>query len=492
MTTDLAARTVRRSGPAVPRTDTLSSVGLAVLLLGMFMAVADFFIVNVALPSIARTLGAGPAALELVVAGYGTAYAVLLVPGGRLGDTRGRTALFRAGVGAFVLASAACGVAPSPEALVVARIVQGASAAAVVPQVLATIQATLRGADRQRALGLFGATLGAAAVLGQLIGGVLVQANIAGLEWRPVFLVNVPIGVAVVLFAGRLLPESHGDRSSRPDLRGGGLLAIMLLGVLIPATMGRDLGWPSWMLLCAAVVPVALVALIRHGQSMERRGHDTLLPPSLLQRPALRAGIGVSIALFLAAGGFFLTTALSLQDGLGLGPMSAGLTLAPFALAFLVVSLSGRRLGERLGSRIIALGAAFYAAGMLLLAIQAWTMYGSENGFLLAPAMVVVGIGQGLVVAPLTGIALAGVPAHRAGTASGLLTTTIQASLAVGAAVIGLVFISALGHAAHASDYGHATAAAAAIQAVLGVGVGMLALRLPRTEALAEAVAEAA
>ncbi len=475
--------------PRTHATAALGTAGLATLLLGLTMAIVDFFIVNIALPDIATSLDTSTAMLELVVAGYGTSYAVLLVPGGRLGDRFGRRRIFLAGVAGFTVASALCGLAPDPTVLVAARVVQGACSALLVPQVLATIQASLSGAERQRALALYGAALGAGAVIGQLLGGLIVQADLAGLGWRPIFLVNLPVGIVTLLAGTRYAPESRGAATARMDVRGAALVGAAIVSILVPVTLGRESGWPAWSLAMLVVAPIALAFALRHGRRLELAGREPLLPPSLLRLPGLRAGLGVVVAQFVAAGGFFLTIALTLQDGLGFRPLEAALTMAPFAVAFLVMSLAGRPIADRIGSRIVRLGGAVYVvgmAGMALMAAEAMTAGAGLNGWILAPALAMIGLGQGAVVAPLIGIAMAGVPAHRAGAASGLLTTTIQASLAIGAAVIGLLFLAVLGrtggelgpgigHAAAA----HAAAAAAAAEALLGLGIVWQAGRLP-------------
>jgi predicted MFS family arabinose efflux permease len=298
------------------------------------------------------------------------------------------------------------------------------------------------------------------------------------LSWRPVFLVNVPVGIAALVLARRLVPDTRSERTSRLDLRGAAILAVGLLGLLVPATMGRELGWPAWSIALLVLPPIATVGLVQHARRSEAAGHEPLLPLSLLGSPALRAGLGVSVALFLAAGGFFLTTALTLQEGLRFSPLVAGLTMMPFAVAFTIASLSGQRLVRRFGSSSIVLGGLVYALGMAVLAAEAWLGYASETAVTLAPGMILVGFGQGTVVAPLFGLALAGVPAERAGTASGLLTTTVQAALATGAAVLGLVFLAVLGQGG-AGGYAQATASVCVLQAALGVGVALLARRLP-------------
>src|ERR687886_2478042 len=216
----------------------------------------DFFIVNVALPSMAADLDASTAVLELVVSGYATAYAVLLVVGGRLGDAFGRRRLFLTGMAAFTLTSLLCGLAATAPALVAARVLQGAAAALLVPQTLATIQATGTAASRARAVGWFGATGGIAAVVGQVLGGVLVSADVAGSSWRPIFLVNVPIGLAGLVLGRTLVPETRSPLAARPDLPGTVLLAGAVVAVLLPLTQGRAEGWPAWSVVLLASAPL--------------------------------------------------------------------------------------------------------------------------------------------------------------------------------------------------------------------------------------------
>jgi MFS family permease len=503
MVTELASRprpTARRVHPAEPRVGrpappSAASAGppwaaLAVVLVGAFMAVADFFIVNVALPSISSSLGAGPAALELVVAGYGVAYATGLVTGGRLGDALGRRRLFLAGIAGFTLTSAACGLAPTAATLVVARVLQGVSAAAMVPQVLATIHSSFSGDARQRALGVYGAILGAATVAGQLLGGVIVAADVAGLGWRPAFLVNVPIGLAGLAAAWRILPDTRSATPQRLDTTGAALLGLAVVALLLPLTGGRELGWPLWSWAALSSVPVLVGALVAWERRLERRGGDPLLPPGLLRLGGLRTGLG-AVALFAPAfGGFFFTSALSLQRGRHLGPLAAGMVMVPFALAFLAASLGGGRIAGNRVRRTVAGGAGLIAAGYLALALIAWRDFSGEDFWTLAPAMAIAGLGQGLVVPQLFGIVLGGGPAVRAATASGMLMTAFQAGLAVGVGVLGLVFLAVLGPetAAGGGHYGSASAVAFLLEAALAAAGAVVCGLLPEPAPVATTV----
>src|SRR5689334_5720472 len=241
-------------------TNTNQWTALPVLLAGAFMVVLDFFIVNVALPSIASDLGAGESSLEWIVAGYGLTFAAFLITAGRFGDELGRRRVYAVGLALFTAASAACGLAPSPTTLVLARVVQGVAGAVVMPQVLSIIGVTYRDADYARALSYYGVVLGLAAVGGQVIGGALVQTDLAGLGWRGCFLINVPIGLAALVATPRLVPESQAPQRARIDLPGAVVLALGLSAVLLPLIEGRQHGWPLWTWLSLAAAPLVLAA----------------------------------------------------------------------------------------------------------------------------------------------------------------------------------------------------------------------------------------
>jgi EmrB/QacA subfamily drug resistance transporter len=420
----------------------LSGLGLATVLLGAFLSIADFFIVNVALPTIDTDLHASQATLELVVAGYGIPYALLLVLGGRLGDLFGRRRLFMVGMASFTIWSLLCGLAPDPTLLVVFRAAQGASAALMVPQVLATIQAACGSEHRARAIGFYGATAGIAAVVGQLAGGLLVAADVAGAGWRPIFLVNVPIGVIGLALAWRQVPSTRSEEPPRIDLAGTVLLAAAVLALLVPLTEGRTLGWPTWSLaLLALVVPVA-AAFILVERRLELAGGHPLVPPSLLHLAGMRRGLAIAVPFFGGFGAFMFVSAITLQRGAGFDPVHSGLALVPMALAFLVASLLTAPLISRYGRRVLAAGGLLQAVGLSALAVTVVIAWPQIDPLDLAPAMVVAGFGQGLIMSPLFGFVLAGVPAVRAGVGAGVLTTTQQTALALGVATLGSLFLS--------------------------------------------------
>jgi MFS family permease len=421
---------------------TLSPIGLATVLLGAFLAIADFFIVNVALPTISADLHPSSAELQLVVAGYGIPYALTLVLGGRLGDLFGRRPLFMAGVASFTLFSLLCGIAPTAPVLIAFRAAQGISAALMVPQVLATIQSTSHGQARARAIGLYGATAGIAAAVGQIAGGLIVDANVAGTGWRLIFLVNVPVGILALFLAHTRVPASRSTEPPRVDIPGTALLAAALLALLVPLTEGRTLGWPAWAIGLLVLVVPAAAAFVVVERRLERTGGHPLVPPSMLRDRGMRAGLSIAALFFSGFAAFMFVSAIAFQTGAGLTPIGSGLAVAPLALAFFVTTLVTPQLSERFGRSVIGAGALIQAAGLVGVALTLRDAWPNVDAVTLAPAMIVAGIGQGMLVPPLFGFVLAGVPAARAGVGAGILTTTMQSALALGVATLGSLFLS--------------------------------------------------
>ncbi len=452
----------------------LTPVGIAVLLLGAFLPIVDFFIVNVALPTISTTLHASAPTLELIVAGYGTVYAALLVVGGRLGDSLGRRRVFVGGLVAFTLTSLACGLAPSVGMLIAARLAQGASAAMIVPQVLASFQATLTGHRRARALGLYGATAGIATVVGQLVGGLLVTANIAGTTWRPIFLVNVPVGLLVIALAGRFVPATRSDHPATVDLPGTVLFAATLTALLVPLTEGRTLHWPPWTWLVLALAPLLGLATYRVERRTERRGAVPLLPPSLIRVRSMRRGLTLGLPFFLGFGAFMFVFALTVQDGLHADALRSGLAITPMAVMFPIGSLLAPRAIARFGRAALGMGAGVQAVGLVLLIATVAGNWPDVRLIDLAPALAITGFGQAFVFGSLFRLVLADVPPHLAGIGGGVLVTLQQSGLALGVATIGTVFVGL-----EPVGVGTAFAVAIGIQAVLVVLVAVGSRTMP-------------
>jgi len=460
---------------APSRPEETAWAALPVLMAGTFMIVLDFFIVNVALPAIQIDLGASTSLIEWVVAGYGLTFAVLLITAGRIGDRIGRRRAFSLGLGLFTLASAVCGLAPTAELLVVARLVQGAAAALISPNVLAIVGTIYQGPERVRAITVYGMVMGVAAAGAQLLGGLLVQADVAGLGWRTVFLINLPVGLAALSLAPRRIPESRSP-TRRLDLLGTLLVSAGLAALMLPLVEGRAQGWPVWTWLCLGAAPVLLGLFALQQRRLHRAGGDPLLDPTLFRERAFSAGLLTQLAFWGGQASFFLVLALYLQHGRGLDPLQAGLVFTILAGAYLVTSLQAPRLTLQFGRRLVAAGALTLALGHLLLL---WSVLeiGTRGWIgLLGPGLVLVGAGMGLCITPLVSTILGVLDPQRAGAASGALSTVQQVGNALGVALTGLLFFGALGSGA---DYSAAFALSLAQLALLLVGVAGLSRLLP-------------
>jgi len=472
MTDQLQAATARDTTAAAARpraaASPLGPVALTTLLFGAFLPMLSFFIINVALPAIGSDLQASSGELQLVVGSYGIANATLLVVGGRLGDGFGRKRLFLFGLTGFTVMSLICAIAPTIGVLLAARVVQGAAAAAMTPQVLASISALLTGEHRARAMAMFGVAGGAAAALGQILGGVLVEANVFNLGWRAVFLVNVPVGLLAIAAALRLLPETKADRAQRVDLVGAALLAGTLVLLLLPLTEGRPLGWPLWTWVCLAATIPAVAVLAVHQHRSERSGQDPLIPPTVLRLRAMRIGLLLAVAFFTTFGGFMFVFALATQGEAHMSPLEGGLSLLPMAIGFLITSIYGPRLQVRYGAGLILRGWIIQAVGYALLAVVALTLWPHVDPWRLAIPMLIAGFGSGLVMVPLIGVVLSQVPPAQAGLGSGILLTSQQTCLALGAATVGTAYLSLAG-----TSWGQGKALAAVALAITAISLLM-------------------
>jgi EmrB/QacA subfamily drug resistance transporter len=453
---------------------------LAVVLTGTFMVVLDFFIVNVAMPAMQSDLHAGTGAIEWVIAGYGLTFATFLITAGRLGDQLGRRRMFSLGLALFTLASAACGLAPSPAVLVGARLVQGLAAALLSPQVLSIIGVVYDGPDRVRAISIYGIVLGLAAGGGQLIGGVLVQADIAGLGWRTCFLINVPIGLIGLAVAARAVPESRAEGANRLDLVGTALITLALVDIVLPLVEGRQHDWPAWTWLCLGAAPITLGLFAAHQRRLSRRGGAPLLDPALFRERAFSAGLVTQLVFFASMASYFLVLALYLQQGRGLDALQAGLVFTILAAAYLVASAYAPGLTPRLGRRLPAIGGLVLAAGHALLALSVADVGTGGSIALLVPGMLLEGAGMGLVITPLTSTVLASMRPENAGAAAGALSTMQQVGNALGVAVTGVIFFGALDR-----GFGHAFEVSLIQLALLGAAVTALTWLLPGREAAA-------
>ncbi|MEV4167936.1 MFS transporter [Nonomuraea sp. NPDC049709] len=437
---------------------------LPVLLVAVFVTTLDFFVANLAVPSIRADLRAGDAAVQLVIAGYGLAYAAGLILSGRLGDLFGHRRVFAAGLALFTLASAGCGLAGDATVLVAARVAQGVAAALLAPQVLALLGVLYQGADRARAFGWYGTAVGLAGVSGQVVGGLLVAADPLGLGWRACFLVNVPIGVVALAASRRLLPRTGGSHGYL-DVAGAALVAAGLVAVVLPLAEGREQGWPLWTWLCLAAAPPLLAAFVRRQRHLTASGRVPLLDLAVFAEKGFAWGLVAVGLLFGTSAGLSFVLALYLQDGLGLGPLAAGAVCTALNAGFFVASL---RPG-RFGAPVLVLG-----LGLLYLVVA-----GAAEPYQVGLALLVTGAGMGRMMSPLLSSVLSAVRPSRAGSAAGVLGTMQEAGGVLGGTATGAVFFGALGG-------GWDAAALAALTMLLAAALGLLALRLPRTPANTE------
>jgi MFS family permease len=480
-----SATTASAAPPVAPDPGRWKS--LAVILAAAFLVGLDFFVVNVSIPSIRANLHATFAEIQLVIASYGLTYSVLLISGGRLGDIYGRKRMFMWGVGAFTAASMLCGLAPSPVFLIAARVLQGISASMLFPQVLAIMQVTFPQNERAKAFGLFGTVIGTSSFSGNVLGGLLVSANVFGLSWRPIFLINLPVGLITVIAAAKFVSESRSPKARRLDLGGVALMTLALTLLLYPLIQGREAGWPAWAFACMAAFLPMMWVFVQYEKRVTAGGGSPLVELDLFEDRAFVIGLVSGMCFFSGAAAFFLISTVFLQNGLGYSAREAGLTFAWFAIAFLGSSLASVLIQPRLGSRIINLGAALMITGLAsLLLLTAWR--GALLGGLeLAPVLLIYGTGQGFVMPTLISTILINIKGHDAGSASGVLSTVQQASFATGVAVIGTVFFSVLGTLTSTEAFVHALRVALSVNIWLLMVTFMLILQIPRFPARQQA-----
>jgi MFS family permease len=454
---------------------------LAIVLTGQFMAVLDASVVNVAAPAIHADLHASGAGLQLVIAGYVITYAVLLVTGARLGDIVGHRRMFLAGLGLFTLASLGCGLATSTGMLIALRFIQGAGAAAMIPQVLSLIQRTFTGTSRAGAMRLYAAVIAGGAVAGQIVGGLLVTANLFGSGWRAVFLINVPIGVALLATGGRLLPRGAGDRGRGLDPAGLALLTPAAVALVLPLVLGQPEHWPVWGWIClaASAVLFGLCAIVE--RRVEARGGSPLIPGRVLSLPGVTLGVAALFVTMAVFGGFFFALALHLQGGLGDTPLRAGLIFAPSAATFALVSLNWQRLPRQWHGALIIAGFAAYAAGLLCAA--GLLHGGGSGGVLLYLALALTGAGMAAAFSPLMTAVLMRVPVADAADATGVVVTVNQLAIVIGVATFGTLYLNQAGplpapaeHAAFTLVSAHAVSVTFVFLAAAAVAGGVLAL----------------
>ncbi|MEQ9871305.1 MFS transporter [Pectobacterium odoriferum] len=475
----------RASALSTPAVNSPPWLGLSVLLMAGFVTIFDLFVVNVAIPSMQADLGASFAQIGFIVAGYELAFGVLLITGGRLGDVFGRRRLFVVGMAGFTFASALCGLAPSAGFLIGARILQGLAAALLFPQVYASIRVNFDGDDSRRAFGLLGMTLGLAAIAGQVLGGWLVHANLFGLGWRSIFLINVPVGLLAIASA-RFIPESSTPQRPSLDWAGVALVSVGLTLLLVPLIEGPGQGWPAWSLWMLGIATLLLMGFHRQQERRQLAGHLPLVDMRLLAQRRFLLGVLLVLLVYSTSSSFFLCFALLVQTGLGLDPFLAGSIFAPCSVGFVLASLAAPRLVARWGTSAIVAGALVYAVSIGLLIIQVQIVRADLVAVRLIPVLVVVGAGQGFIMTPLLNLVLGFVDEVQAGMASGVISTVQQVGAALGVAVVGILFGAALatgdGAVAQAGQYVAAFVTGMLYNLIAALLVCILLLMLVRTQ----------
>jgi EmrB/QacA subfamily drug resistance transporter len=472
----MTADTATRGAPSAEAAYRHRWLILAVVLAAECMDLIDSTVVNVAAPPIARDFHASSAALEWILSGYPLAISVGLILGGRLGDLFGRRTMFLIGTTGFVLASALCGLSPNAGVLIAARLIQGGFSAMMLPQGFGVLRETFPEDERQKAFALFGPVIGLSAVFGPLIGGSLVDWNLFGSGWRLVFLINIPIGVAAVIFGLRLLPHSDRDRGIRLDLGGSALVGLFAVLLVYPLIEGRDHGWPPWTYASIALGVLFLVLFALHQRRRDRRGLDPLVTPSVFARRGYSSGLVFAVLFFAGLGGTLLCSTLFLQIGQQYTPIHAALCTVPLSVGLVIGSgLSGGLLGPKFGRLTIQAGVFICGAGWGLVAIAAHSHH--ELGFVgLMPGLFVAGLGMGLVVAPMFDIVLAAVTDKETGSASGVLNAAQQLATSVGIAVFGTVFFDAIA----GGDFHSGLTRAMVVEVITMVALLLISPLLPR------------
>jgi len=413
------------------------------VLVASFVLFADVTIVTLVAPVIQQDLRASVTDISLTIAGYQVAYAATLITGGRLGDLYGRRRMFTLAFTAYVVTSAACGLAASPGQLTAFRMLQGVAAAMLSPQVLATIQIVLPPAHRARAFASLGMVLGLASVTGPVLAGILVSLDVLGLGWRSVFLINIPVGLASIVLGWWLVPTFRSPAAKRLDVVGVGLVVLLLVALMAPLSLGGVYHWPLWTWAALATLPFLAVAFMWSQRYLHRRGRDPLLPTSLARDRAFRVGVLLYPTVFSGGIAFYLYFSVALQTGFGLTPLWMALSKVPSAVAAITVSAMTARLVRRWGGRpLVAAGSAGCFIGFLAMLPAVVWMKDWTLALWTQPGQIIVGIGFGLVVAPLLGVVLAGIRSSDAGAASGLLSTAQLTGVALSVTATGLLFRS--------------------------------------------------
>ncbi|MDO9398266.1 MAG: MFS transporter [Herbiconiux sp.] len=500
---------------ALPAVSRRAWQSLIVLLAGMFIALLDTTIVNVALPSIRTSIDASEATLSWIISGYALAFGLALIPAGRIGDRIGHKWVYFSGVALFTVASLACGLAQTDLQLVAARIVQGLAGGIFVPAVTAYIQLLFPPRSRGKAFAIMGAVIGVSSALGPIVGGLIIEAFGAEQGWRLVFGVNLPIGLATLVAAAILLPRrSETDAMARAAVGAGpgssgqaapaappapakkgldwiglALISAGLVALLVPLIEGQDEGWPLWTILSLVAGALLLVAFGAWEVAYTKRDGSPLVPPRLFRHPSFTGGVILALVYFASFTSIFFTISLLWQAGLGHTALESGVVSIPFAIGSIIGSSQSSRLAQRLGRTVLVIGTAAVAVGLawVWLVLLLTAPADLTNWLLIAP-LFIAGVGNGLFIAPNAQFIVATVEPQDAGAASGVISAMQRVGSAVGIAVIGSVFFGSLvvaGPSAGALATGFASASATAMAVSVGFAIVafLLVFALPRRTA---------
>ncbi|GAA4578370.1 MFS transporter [Planotetraspora phitsanulokensis] len=440
---------------------------LFVILAAEVMDLLDAMVTNIAAPTMRADLGGTPATIQWLGAAYTLSMAVGLITGGRLGDIFGRKRMFLIGAAGFTLGSLACAVAQSPEILIGARVMQGLFGAVMLPQGLGMIKEMFPPKEMQAAFGMFGPIMGLSAVGGPILAGWLVEADYFGTGWRMIFLINLPLGAAALLAGARFLPESRSPHPLRLDFPGIILASLGGFLVIYPLVQGRESDWPAWTFVMLAASAVVFAAFGWFESRKSRQGGDPLIVPSLFRKRAFTGGLLTGMVFFSGMAGFMLVFNLYTQIGLGYSTLKAGLTMVPWS-AGMIVGFGLAQVVQRFGRKVLHGGTLIMTVGVIAVLFTVNSAGLEVTPWQLVPALVVSGVGMGLLMAPFFDIVLAGVEQHETGSASGTLTAVQQLGNAFGVALLGTVFFDLLGSIPSGATFDHA------MKVTLWVVAGML------------------
>jgi len=408
---------------------------LFIVLVATILSPLDFYIVNLALPSIQHALHSSTSELQMIVSFYTCSYAVFQISGGRFGDIYGRKKIFMLGLLGFISSSVLCGIAQSAHVMIIGRVLQGVSGAIMIPQVLAILHTLFNEKEKRLVMALYSFTFGIAAALGQYLGAVLIEWNILNLGWRVIFLINLPVGLFALIMASIALPNQEVKSTEKVDYTGTVLLSIGLMSFIYPLTKIVEEGIKIQTFVYLALSSLALYGFVQIENKRKSKGKSVLVDFAIFRFKNLKLGVMISF-LYYASGVFYLVLGIYLQEALGWTSMEAGKAIIPFGVGFIVMSLCSSVISRYIKQAILSLGLMLYGFGFILLL---YTLY-HFNSLLFQLDLFIIGCGMGLTLASVVRLSLSGIPIQFAGLASGVVNCGLQIGSAFGVAAIGSVF----------------------------------------------------